>query len=64
MPRFQADIMKKHGITDQQCFYLGNEKLKNKVKEYVEYSQNNPLMDYAESLSYDIREAQALLQAI
>lgn len=41
-----------------------NELLKASLDEYLHFCTDNPLEDFVDMMTYDIREARALLEAI
>lgn len=41
-----------------------NELLKASLEEYLHFCEDNPLEEFVEMLSYDIREARALMEAM
>ncbi len=48
----------------QKAVFSNNDIFKERLSEYLHYAQSNPLLDYVEAITYDIREARALLEAI
>jgi hypothetical protein len=50
-----------HGLSNEQIVFSNNEIYKERLCEYLHFSEGNPLLDYVEAITYDIREARALL---
>ena len=63
--RFEAEIVQAHDPKlDPNMLLSFSDKYKETLANYLHFSQGNPLRDYVEMLTYDIREARALLEAI
>ena len=43
---------------------MNSEGTKSKLKQYHDLANHNPLQDYVEMISYELREARALIGAV
>ena len=63
--KYEDEIVLAH---DPNCDPLSlvsvNDKYKEALSNYIHFCRDNPLADYQEQITYDIREARALLEAI
>lgn len=64
LPRFEQEVLSAHDQSNESIVFSNNDLYKERLSEYLHYAQSNPLLDYVEAITYDIREARALLEAI
>ncbi|CAM6005551.1 unnamed protein product [Sphagnum balticum] len=63
LPNYEEAFLRVHA-EDEQLVVAGNEAFREKLQEYLRFCEVNPLNDYVEMISYDIREIRALIDAI
>lgn len=65
IPEYEEKFLLKYVEDDRSNLLLcKDDEFGNKLKEYQEYVAHNPLEDYVELISYELREMRAFVEAI
>ena len=64
LPEYEDKFLLHHVGKDKDKLVLSKEAVKVQIKEYQSLANDNPLDDYTEMISYELRECRAFIEAV
>lgn len=64
LPEYEQKFLLHHVGKDREKLIINKEPVKAQIKEYQSLANHNPLEDFVEMISYELRESRAFIQAI
>ncbi len=64
LPEYEEKFLLNHVGKDKDKLIVSKESVKSQIREYQSLAIDNPLDDYTEMISYELRESRAFIEAI
>jgi hypothetical protein len=64
LPEYEDKFLLNHVGKDKDKLIISKESVKSQIREYQSLANDNPLDDYTEMISYELRESRAFIEAI
>jgi hypothetical protein len=64
LPEYEDKFLLNHVGKDKDKLIINKESVKSQIREYQSLANDNPLDDYTEMISYELRESRAFIEAI